>query len=138
MRQEWCPQHTGNTRNLSSLAYHYRLSPVKRFDGTFRTHLDILSKIRPRFSSGDWTQLANGGSRDHWIEKWLSISDTAKLWCHPVGCDPAFRGCRKGGVVLAEALPDGMWEISVPYSGDPIGEAEDDTDSIAETGDHAA
>jgi hypothetical protein len=133
MKQEWCPQHAGNLQNLSSMRYTYSIASPKPPGHTFATHEDLCSKTKPVFRSGDWYQLPSGGSRDHDIEKWLSVADAAKLVVETT--NGGLKSCtvKKGAIVLAERLNEGLWMISVPYSGEPIDDAED-TESIAGDG----
>jgi hypothetical protein len=130
MKQEWCPQHAGNLQNLSSMRYIYSIASPKLAGRTFATHTDLIGQ-RPKFiGSDDWYRLSDGGSRLSCLERHLATTDTAELVTETTN---GVKCCtvRKGAIVLSEALPDGTWKISVPYSGDAINDDEN-TESIAQ------
>jgi hypothetical protein len=121
MKQEWCPQHQGNTRNLDSLRCSVLAKPLGQ---RWATHTDLVGR-HPQFIGGDaWHALTLGGSRDSHLERYLAVADDARLVVDTAD-GPKHRTVAKGGVVLAEALPDGTWRVSVPIANHSIDEVDD-------------
>jgi hypothetical protein len=100
LRDDWQPQ-LRYSNNLDSMQYAYHISAPKPPGRTFATHFDLLSKTPPSFSTGDWHQLPNGSSRDHYIEKWLATSKTAKVMVETDG-GLNWRDASKGSIVLSD------------------------------------
>lgn len=132
LKDDWQPQ-LRYPNNLDSMRYNYHISAPKLPGRTFATHFDVLSKTQPRFRTGDWHQLPNGSSRDHYIEKWLATSKNAKV---VIETDDGlkWRYASKGSIILSEQLADGTWKVSIPIAGNALKD-EDHTESPAGDGD---
>jgi hypothetical protein len=131
MKQEWCPQHTSNLQNLSSMRYVYSIAAPKLPGRTFATHEDISGK--PRFGTDGWYKLSDGGSRDSHLERYLAVAEDARLVVDTAD-GPKYRTVAKGGVVLAEARGGGAWRVSVPIAVDALKDV-DDAEPPARDGD---
>ena len=127
-------KHRSNTQNFASMRHTYHIAAPKPPGRTFATHEDISGK--PRFGTDGWFKLSDGGSRDSHLERYLAIEDDATVVICIAGTTVQ-RKVRKGAIVLAEALPDRTWKISIPRPGDAIGDSED-TDPPAGDGDPLA
>ena len=79
MEHEWCPQHTSNLHNLSSMRYVYSIASPKPPGRTFATHFDLVSKIYPVFTTGEFVRLSDGGSRDSNTHRYLAVKDRAEV-----------------------------------------------------------
>jgi hypothetical protein len=133
-KDDWQPQ-LRYSNNLDSMRYNYHISAPKPPGRTFATHFDLLSKIQPSFSTGDWHRLPDGSSRDHYIEKWLATSKNAKVM---VETDDGlkWRDASKGSIILSERLVDETWKVSIPIAGEAPKDVED-TESRAGAADAA-
>jgi hypothetical protein len=126
---DW-PKRAIDYRNIDSLKYVYSIASPKLPGNKFTTHTDLVTTSYPSFTTGDWHRLSNGGSRDSVLERYLAVVDDATV-AVATADGLVRRQVTKGSIVLAEALSDGTWLVSVPITGEPIDDVMDDASTTA-------